>query len=149
MLMGRVLPIAIASICSLLFSCVRMISHDERAAATTAADFAQRAFVARDFPSAHALLSSQVRSALSVDGLAKEAAKMHGESSPSNIKAIEFEPLPGQTAMYIYLVGSGGGQQFFYRLAMEGDKNTGYLVSGFFRGNGPYPSKSKLSLPPE
>jgi hypothetical protein len=59
------------------------------------------------------------------------------------LMATDFEPMPGQTAMSIYLTGKNDNEDFYYRLVMQGTTQTGYTVSGFYRGSTAYPA-SKL-----
>ena len=86
---------------------VRVLVHDEQAAARTAARFADLAFDRSDYAGARALLSPQMQQALPTDKLAAEVARMHPKARPSEGVATEFEPLPGQQAMGIYLKGRG------------------------------------------
>jgi hypothetical protein len=145
----RILWTLITPITCLLFpSCVSVISHDQDAAAEAATRFAERAFVRRDFSSAHILLSFAAQRRLSAEDFAAEVAKIHRRSFPSAVEATDFEPVPGQRAIYIYVRGTGGGEDFFYRIVMEGDAPSGYRVNGFFRGNGPHPSQNKRRLEP-
>jgi hypothetical protein len=66
---------------------------------------------------------------------------------PISLTAEEFEPMPGQKGMNIFLYGENESEKFFYRLTMEGTTGMGYEVSGIYRGSGPYPpSKSRQRL---
>jgi len=125
---------------------MRVISHDEQAAAAAATQFAQTTFVKRDYASAHNLLSRAAQKQIPLDKLTEAIAKMHPKSYPARVVATEFEPVPGQRGMYIYLKGDGDGEEFYYRLVVEGDAPTGYRVNGLFRGNGPHPSQNKRPL---
>lgn len=140
-----VLPLALAG--CLLSSCgVRVIVHDEQAAARAAAKFAGLAFVRSDYSGAHAMLSPQMQQALPMDKLAAEVAKMHPKARPSEVVATDFEPLPGQQAMNIYLKAATGDDTFFYRFLMVGDEGSGYRVGGIWRGSGPYPPSARKPL---
>jgi hypothetical protein len=143
----RLLAFLLAPLGSLSISCgFSVIAHDEQAAAKSAAKFADLAFARSDYPGAHALLSPQLQQATADGKLAAEVAKMHPKGRPSEVKAIEFEPLPGQRAMNIYLKGTRSDEEFFYRLLMVGDKAAGYKVGGLWRGNGPYPPSARKPL---
>jgi hypothetical protein len=138
---------ALTLTCFSLASCgVSVIVHDERAAARTAAKFADLAFVQTDYSDAEALLSSQMQQAVPSDKLTAQITKMHPKGRPADVAATEFEPLPGQRAMNIYLKGSRGESTFYYRFLMVGDKGSGYEVNGFWRGSGPYPPSPRRSL---
>jgi hypothetical protein len=85
----------------LIFACcfspscgIRVLVHDEQAAATSATKFADVAFVRSDYAGAHALLSSQMQQSPSTDKLAAEVTKMQPQVRPSEVAATEFEPLP-------------------------------------------------------
>lgn len=142
--MRRILAVSIV-LCSLP-SCVSVIAHDEKAAAKVATQFAQTAFVDRDYSKAHSLMSSSVAQQITSDKLSETIAKMHPKSFPTQLTATEFEPMPGQRGMMIYLKGTGDGEDFYYRFVMEGDASSGYRVSGLFRGNGTYPPSNRRPL---
>ena len=132
---GRLATFFLALGCGSLASCgVGVIAHDPQAAAKTAAKFADLAIVRSDYPAAHAMLTKPLQETLSADKLADEIAKFHPTSRPSEIAAIEFEPIPGQRAMNIYLKGSRGEEAFYYRIRMLGDAGSGYKVDFVGRG---------------
>ena|SRR6266568_1582355 len=123
-----------------MVSCtVTTISHDEELAAAAAVNFAQTAFVRKDFRSAYALLAENMKRNVNFEDFQKITQRMHPMSFPATVRATEFEPMPGQKAMNIFLVGENGSEQFYYRLTMEGTTQTNYRVVGMYRGNGPYP----------
>jgi hypothetical protein len=75
---------------------------------------------------------------------------MHPAARPLSLTAREYERVPSQKMVYIFLDGQNGSERFFYRLVMEGTANVGYKVSGLFRGSGPYPSsplRARLQAP--
>ena len=84
-----------------------------------AAKFAELAFVQSDYAGAHALLSPQLEQATAGDKLAAGVGKMHPKGRPSEVKAIEFEPLPGQRAMNIYLKGTQSDEEDVSWLSVE------------------------------
>jgi hypothetical protein len=137
----------IVLLCGLSTSCINIIAHDEMAAAKAATQFAEAAFVARDFSKAHGLLASRARSQIPIEKLSESITEMHPKQFPSSVVATEFEPVPGQHAMNIYLKGTGDGESYFYRLAMEGDAPSGYGVIGLYRSNGPPPPSNRRPLP--
>lgn len=49
--------------------------------------------------------------------------------------------------MNIYLFGENGSEKLFYRFAMEGVKEKGYKVCGFWRHDGLHPIKEPLMNP--
>ena len=132
--------------CFLLTACnVNVIVMDQQAAAATATSFADLAFVQSDYATAHTLLAPQGQE-LPVGKLADEVSKMHPKNRPTEVRAIEFEPMPGQRSMNIFLKGTRGDEEFFYRFLMVGDKGSGYKVGGLWRGTGPYPPSPRKAL---
>ena len=104
------------------------------------------AFVRSNYAGAETMLSSAMQKALPTDKFAGQVVQMHPKGRPSEVAATEFEPIPGQPAMTIYLKGTGGDETFFYRLLMVGDKLSGYRVGGLWRGSGPYPPSARRPL---
>lgn len=127
---------------------LNIITHDERAAARVADRFADLAFVQKDNAGAYALLTPELQGELANEALADGMAKMHPAAWPESVAADEFEPMPGQRAMNIYLAGKAGDEAFFYRFVMMGDKGSGYRVGGLFRGNGRPASSNRRPLAP-
>jgi len=147
----RVLALSVACCCltsCVNLSCTSFIVHNPKAAQKEATRFAQTAFVARDYATAHSLLSPAARQHIPKDKLSETIAAMHPKAFPSRVTATEYESVPGQRGMIIYLGGDGEDEDFYYRLLMEGDAPSGYRVSGLYRGNGPHPSTNKRPLKP-
>lgn len=124
----------------------RVILHDQQAAAKSASEFADLAFVRADVFGARESVSPQMRAAMSAKQFEDGLTKIHPASRPSEVTAIEFEPIPGQHAMNIYLRGTREDESFYYRLLMLGDRGSGYKVGGFWRGSGPYPPSARRPL---
>lgn len=76
-----------------------------------------------------------------MDRLAAEVTKMHPKARPSEVVASEIEPSPGEQAMTIYLKRAGGDETSLYPFLMAGDKGSGYMVGGLWRGGGPHTSQ--------
>jgi hypothetical protein len=141
---GLWLPLILAG--CVLPSCISVIAHNEQAAAAAATRFAQTAFVQKDYAAAYGLLSREFLGKVAQPQLADIVAKMHPKGYPTEIHATEFEPLPGQRGMVIYLLGKSSGEEFYYRFVLEGDSSAGYRVSGLFRGGGAYPAGNRRPL---
>jgi hypothetical protein len=140
--------LTVAFNCCFMVSCMNVIVHDQNSAARAATEFARIAFVDRDYTKAFSLLAPRSRPYITLEKLSETIPKMHPKSFPSQVTATEYEPMPGQSGMTIYVKGDGEGEEFFYRLVMDGDASSGYQVSGLFRGNGPNPSTNKQPLSP-
>jgi hypothetical protein len=127
-----------------LISCTAtIISHDEDMAAKSAIEFAKVAIVQHDIPKGYAMLSDNFKKTITIDKYAQVISQIHPSLYPLSLTAEEFEPIPGQKGMNIFLYGENGSEKFYYRLVMEGTAETGYRVLGIYRGNGPAPP-SKL-----
>ena len=142
----RQFAVLLVVLCSSISCGINVIVHDQQAAAKSAAKFADVALVQSDYSVARSMLSPELEQATTGDKLAAEVGKMHPKGRPSDVKAVEFEPLPGQRAMNIFLKGTQGDEEFFYRLLMVGDENAGYKVGGLWRGSGPYPPSARKPL---
>jgi len=59
---------------------------------------------------------------------------MHSRGYPTKVTAKEFQPMPGENAIWIYLVGQNSEDQFGYRLTMESDDHGDYKVLTFDSG---------------
>lgn len=137
----RALPILALAI---LVGCIHSISHDEDAAAKKAVEFAKVAFIVHDDATAYPLLGEELRHSVSPEKYADAIKQMHPSGFPAKVTATQFEPIPGQRALSIVLVGENGEQKFFYRFVMVGTADAGYAVGGFFRSNGPYPGSASI-----
>jgi hypothetical protein len=143
----RTVALFVAIDCCLLMSCgVNVIVHDQHAAAKAATKFAELAYIRSDYAAAEALFLPQLQPVVPTDKLTAEVNKMHPKGRPSEVKAMEYEPIPGQRTMSIYLEGNDDGESFFYRLLMAGDRGSGYRVAGLWRGSGPYPRSARKPL---
>ena len=142
---GKRMLAASIVVCSLP-ACVRVVVHDEQAAAKAATGFAQAAFVDRDYAKASGMLAPSLARQLPIDKFPEMVAKTHPNAFPAQVTATDSERMPGLRGITIYMKGSGGGEDFYYRMVMEGDATSGYRVAGLFRGNGPHPSTNKRPL---
>ncbi|MDX6446721.1 MAG: hypothetical protein QOH71_3795 [Blastocatellia bacterium] len=131
-------------------SCVKAINHNQDMAAIEAVEFARIAIINRDYQRARSRLALNALNATSVAKLESVLEKMNTISWPRSIKAVRYEPLPGQKAMRIYLDGKSASEDFFYLFVMEGDAETGYRVSDIFRLKNSIPSSGLIQpLPVE
>jgi hypothetical protein len=134
---------------TLLIACapqVNVFRHEPSMAAKQADKFADIAFIKRELQTAYNMLSGGMKAHFSFEQFTELITKMHPSGYPLKVQSMEFEPMPGQKAMNIFLVGEHGEEKFYYRFTMEGVKETDYKVSGLWRGQGPYPP-SKMRQP--
>lgn len=121
--------------------------QNPEAAAASAAEFAKAAFVERNIDKAYGLLDPEFQSYAPREKFAEVITAMNTPTSPAVVTATEFEPIPGQEGMNIYLTGENGAEKFYYRIPMKGSEGRGYKAAGVFRGQGPYaPSESRQPL---
>jgi hypothetical protein len=116
-------------------------------AAEGAEKFARLAFVEGNAREAYELIWDEGKQRMSFDSAAKTLVEMNKAGRPSHVDATEYEPVPGQPAMSVFLHGTGETGDFYYRLMMMGTEDTGYHVADFYKGSGPYPpSPTRRSL---
>ncbi len=131
-----------------IFGCkpkIKVIHHDENMAANSALEFAKVAFVQQDYTKAYYLLSQNGK--MPFQKFNNVIREIHPNGFPTTVKTTEYEPMPGQEAMSIFLYGERTDEKFYYRVVMQGTKKTNYKVFAFYQGNGPYPqSKLRKSL---
>jgi hypothetical protein len=129
------------SVAVLFLSCqTRMLRHDQQVAATRAEAFLRHAVVERDFPSAYAMLREEDRQQTTQAAFVDIIKREHPKGYPTGVRATEYEPVLGQAAVQIFLVGENDGEKFYYRVPMVGTVDSGYSPNGLFRGPQPYPA---------
>ena len=126
-----------------LMGCAESINHDEVLAGRRAVEFAQVAFVKHDVEDGYALLSDSTKRHVSFEKFKEVLSRLHPKAFPTSVTASEYEPMLGEKAIYIYLVGENSGERFYYRLTMEGAAATGYRVLSLDRGSAPYPPSNR------
>lgn len=131
--------------CTACFVTLRSIHHDEYTAAAKAVTFAKEAFIDLNQPEAYSYLSKDLQNKLTLDKFIDVIAQMHPQKFPQVVVATEFEPMPGQTAMVIWLVGENGSEKFDYRMEMVGT-SAGYDVAGLYRVAEKRPSQLRKPL---
>jgi hypothetical protein len=130
-----------------LMGCAESINHDEWSAGKKAEEFAQVVFVKQDTENGYALLADGTKRYVSREQFKEVVAKLHPDAFPKTVVASEYEPMAGEKAIHIFLIGENSGEHFYYRLTMEGNATTGYKVLRFNRGNDRYgPSREKQPL---
>jgi hypothetical protein len=117
-----------------LASCAGTVKHDETLAAKRAIEFAQFVFIDKNFAKGYELLSDGGKRHLSLEKFKETLTRMHPRSFPTKVTATEFQPMPGEKAIWIYLAGQNTEEQFQYRLTMEATDNADYRVLTFDTG---------------
>src|SRR6266508_7033425 len=73
-----------------LASCAGSVKHDETLAARRAIEFAQFAFIDKNFQNAYELLSDGGKRHLSLEKFKETVTRMHPRSFPTKVTATEF-----------------------------------------------------------
>lgn len=118
-----------------VMSCTNSIKHDEVLAGKRAVEFAEVAFVRQDVQRAYALLSDSAKRYVPLEKFRETLLRLQPSAHPSRVKATEYEPMPGEKAIYIYITGENSGEHFEYILTMEGTAATDYRVSTITAGS--------------
>jgi hypothetical protein len=124
-------------------SCMETINHDESSVRKKAEEFARVAFVKQDVENGYALLADGTKRYVSQEQFKAVLSKLHPKAFPKTVTALEYEPMPGEKAIYVFLTGENSGEHFYYRLTMEGTATTGYKVLRFDRAGQSYPSSNE------
>ena len=109
-------------------------------AAASAAEFAQVAFVEQNIDRAFSMLDPEFQAYATKEKFVEVITNMNKPTAPRVVTATEFEPIPGQEGINIYLTGARDTEKFYYRIPMKGSEEKGYKAAGVFRNLGPYPS---------
>jgi hypothetical protein len=117
-----------------LASCAESVKHDETLAARRAIEFAQAAFIDQNSEKAYELLSDGGKRHLSFDKFKETVTRMHPRGFPTKVTAKEFQPMPGENAIWIYLTGRNAEDQFGYRFTLERNSKGDYRVLTFDSG---------------
>ena len=132
MIRRRLLVIGLLTLA--LASCAGTVKHDETLAAKHAIEFAQFVFIDKNFAKGYELLSDGGKRHLSLEKFKETLTRMHPRSFPTKVTATEFQPMPGEKAIWIYLAGQNTEEQFQYRLTMEATDTGDYRVLTFDTG---------------
>ena len=117
---------------------VQSIHHDEQAAARIARDFVRRVVVEDDREKASSLMTPSMRS-----NAMTTLTMLRGPGSSSHVRdvsALEYEPIPGEAAMQVFLIGTEDKSiDSYYRVLLKGTRETGYLVAEVERRANSFP----------
>ncbi len=116
------------ALCALVASCAESTQHNENLAAKRAIEFAQVTLVNKNLDKGYELLAAGGKRHISLDKFKETVTRLHPRDFPTKVIAKEYQPMPGEKAMWIYLTGQNGEDQFQYRLTMEATANGDYKV---------------------
>jgi hypothetical protein len=129
-------------------SCTKVLKHNEQIAASKANEFAKFGLIQRDYEKAAKLLPVERQSPASVKQIEELITKLHPSTYPSKVSATEYEPIFGQKALRIFLVGENNqNEQFYYSFVLIGTVDEGYNVTEVYRfPNGFPPSQMRKPI---
>src|SRR5262245_35864421 len=113
---------------ALAASCAESTQHDENLAAKRAIEFAQATLIDKNFDRGYELLAPGGKRHISLDKFKETVTRLHPRGFPSKVTAKEYQPMPGENAVWIYLTGQNSEDQFQYRLTMEATGTGDYKV---------------------
>jgi hypothetical protein len=119
-----------------VFACAESVKHDETLAGKRAVEFARVVFIDKSFEKGYELLSDNGKRHIPFDKFKQTIVSMNPRGYPSKVIATEYEPMAGEKAIYIFLRGQNGDEQFNYRITLEGTAATDYKVLKIDQGAG-------------
>lgn len=123
----RSYPVMLA-LFALVASCAESTQHDENLAAKRAIEFAQATLIDKNLDKGYQLLAAGGKRHISLDKFKETVTRLHPRGFPAKVSAKEYQPMPGEKALWIYLTGQNAEDQFQYRLIMEATANGDYQV---------------------
>lgn len=111
-----------------LTGCAESTKQDENLAAQRAIEFAQIVLVNKNFEQGYQLLSDGGKRHISLAKFKETMTRLHPRGFPTSVTAKEYQPMPGENALWIYLSGQNPEDQFNYRLTMEATPSGDYKV---------------------
>jgi hypothetical protein len=135
--MKRMRPIILLTLLAMiLVGCAESIKHDESRAARRALEFGQAVFFEKNLDKGYDMLSDGGRRHVPRENFKQSITAMHARNFPTKLSAIEYEPMADEKAIYIFITGQNGEEQFNYRFTMEGSAASDYKVLKFDQGSG-------------
>jgi hypothetical protein len=123
--------------------CTRPIEHDEALAAKRALEFAEVSFVKQDLEKGYGLLSDAARRYVPLEKFKETVSRLNPSGQATNVTATEYEPMPGEKAIYIYVNLKNSGGQVAFTITMEGAAATDYRVSKIIRADSSFLPSTK------
>ena len=109
-----------------LTGCAESTKQNENLAAQRAIEFARIVLVNKDFDQGYELLSDGGKRHISLAKFQETMIRLHPGGFPSTVTAKEYQPMPGENALWIYL--NGQNPETHYRLTMEATASGDYKV---------------------
>jgi len=99
-------------------------------------EFGRVVLVEKNLDKGYDLLAEGGRRHVPRDKFKQSLAAMHARDFPAKLAAVEYEPMADEKAIYIFIRGQNGEEQFNYRFTMEGTAATDYKVLKVDQGSG-------------
>jgi hypothetical protein len=109
-----------------LTGCAESTKQDENLAAQRAIEFARIVLVEKNFDRGYELLSDGGKRHISSAKFKETMARLHPRGFPTTVTAKEYQTMPGENALWIYL--NGENPEMHYRLTMEATASGDYKV---------------------
>jgi hypothetical protein len=93
--------------------------------------------VEQNYHAAYMMAREQDRATLSEEQFVAILKQTHPTGFPVSVVATEYQPVPGQPAIEIFLQGRNEKEAFYYRVPMVGTVDEGYFPKGLFRSSQP------------
>lgn len=120
----------------IIAGCAESVKHDPALAAKRALEFGRVVFIEKNLDKGYDLLADGGRRHVPRDKFKQSLAAMHARDYPTKLAAMEYEPMADEKAIYIFVRGQNGEEQFNYRLTLEGTASTDYKVLKVDQGTG-------------
>ena len=109
-----------------LTGCAESTKQNENLAAQRAIEFAGIVLINKDFDQGYELLSDGGKRHISLAKFKETMIRLHPRGFPSTVTAKEYQVMPGEYALWIYL--DGQNPEMHYRLTMEATASGDYKV---------------------
>ncbi len=128
----------------LALSCTpHFFKHDQNIAAKEAVKIANLLFVKQDVETGFEIQRAGQSEEFTLEKLRAFVNDLHKSGVfPNEVWAIEYEPMPGQEGMKIYLTGRNKDDFFWYQFVMIGTEPKGYRVFAIYRFDGEFPAST-------
>ena len=100
-----------------------------------ALEFARIVLIDKNIEKGYALLAANGKRHVPIDKFKQTIEAMNARGFPSRVTAIDYEPMPGEQAIYIYLRGQAGDEAIQYRVTLEGSEADDYRVLKIDQGS--------------
>lgn len=116
----------------------RVLNHSPSAAAEVADRYVDLLVVQQDADAAYELVDADARRRISSAALVESVAKSPGYGEVTSVEAVEYQPVPGQPVVDIFLTGSAGDATYYYAVRLSGTVDEGYLVNDLWIQTEPF-----------